>query len=317
MLKLLRPWAERSQHERGQALVLFAAGLVAFLGLVGMSVDVGRVVYTRTDLQKIADAAALAGAQDLPASTSAATTSATTFADANGSSTLTVSFSNTAVNNDTIRVTAARHVDYQFLKFVGLSGMDVSATARAKGSTSKSVTGYAWTTIAPFIIWGGSRQSEVHQADSNCALHVCKGSSYTFLDVGWSSKQGKPTSPDWTASNSNNFKGDINHGAGAPVSQIGETFSDGGLGSVTAPTVGTIIVIPIVDRAADGSNLRKFRIAAWAMIQVDAGCSKTHCTGTVLNPSTTSPLAGYDTTGPTPPPPSLDYKAPAASTLLE
>ena len=74
----------RDQGERGQALVLFAAGLVAFLGLVGMSVDVGRVMFTRTDLQKIADSGALAGAQDLPLSVVAATTSANTYASSNG-----------------------------------------------------------------------------------------------------------------------------------------------------------------------------------------------------------------------------------------
>jgi Flp pilus assembly protein TadG len=306
-------------REDGQVLALFAFGLVVFCGLVGMAVDVGQLVYTRTDLQKIADAAALAGAQDLPTSTSAARTSAATFGSANGSSTLDVTFSSTAVANDTITVTATRHVTYSFLKVIGLSGTDVSATAKAKGANAKPITGYAWTNIAPFIIWGGGRQSEVHPGiDNHCDLHVCPNSSYTFMDVGWMNKQGKPTAPDWTA-DSNNFKGDIDHGAGAPVSEIGETFSDGGLGSVTAPAPGTIIVVPIVNKAAGGSNLRTFTIAAWAVIRVDAGCSKTHCTGTVLDPLTmgTAPPPGYDTTGSTPPPPSLGYKAPASTGLIQ
>ena len=58
----------RSIHNRsqGQALVLFAAGLIAFLGLVGMSVDVGRFILARTQIQAAVDASALAAAQSMP-----------------------------------------------------------------------------------------------------------------------------------------------------------------------------------------------------------------------------------------------------------
>jgi Putative Flp pilus-assembly TadE/G-like len=46
--------------EAGQALVLFVAGLVAFIGIVGLSIDVGHKMWARTDQQKAADAAAIA-----------------------------------------------------------------------------------------------------------------------------------------------------------------------------------------------------------------------------------------------------------------
>ena len=38
--------------ESGQALILFAIGIAAFIGLVGMAVDAGQLVVTRTDLQR-------------------------------------------------------------------------------------------------------------------------------------------------------------------------------------------------------------------------------------------------------------------------
>src|SRR5690349_25026251 len=98
--------------ETGQALVLFAVGLVAFCGLVGMSVDIGKMVFTRTDVQKIADASALAGAQDLPGSTANATTSANSYATKNGASSNTVTFGS---GNTTIKVKATRHIEYMFL----------------------------------------------------------------------------------------------------------------------------------------------------------------------------------------------------------
>ncbi len=120
-----------SSGERGQALILFAVGLVAFCGLVGMSIDIGQLVYTRTDLQKMADAAAFAGAQDLT-NTTAAEQSALAYIAANGSGTATVTFSQTYGPNDTIEVEAKRQVNYTFLRALGLTGDEVSAKAKVR-----------------------------------------------------------------------------------------------------------------------------------------------------------------------------------------
>jgi Flp pilus assembly protein TadG len=283
-------------------LLLFAAGLAGFCGLVGMAIDVGQVVFARTDLQKIADASALAGSQDLPGSTSAATTSANTYASKNGSASIGVTFGN---SNTTITVKATRHVDYTFLKVIGLSGTDVSAKATAK-ATQTTITGYKWANAAPFVIWGGKQNKKI-PADSGCSFHTCVGKSYTFMDVSWKKQSGDPAGPDWNVDDpSNNFKGDVNHGDGAPFNNIGDFFSDGGLGSVTVPPVGSIITIPIVDKASGGANMRTFHIAAWVVLKVDAGCTKQHCTGTVQPQSATAP-DGWVGGGSVAPPPDLAY----------
>lgn len=306
----------RSLHSRehGQALVLFAGGLAGLLGLVGIAIDIGHLVYTKTDLQKVADAAALAGAQDLnstPEGKMAAETSAQLYAQKNGlgscpvGSCVVVTASQGGTKYDTITVTASRWVGYDFLKVIGLDGATPAAKAVAIGSP-KTITGYSWSAIAPFVIWGGSRQHEVHAGDASCALHICVGASYSFLDNQWMNASGTPNAPDWTASGSNNFKGDLNHGAGSEVNQIGDLFSDGGLGSITAPAVGSILVIPIVNKASGNSNLRTFRIAAWAIVKVDAGCKKQGCTGTIQSTSVTPP-PGWDTSGSVPPPATLTY----------
>lgn len=57
---------QRARGERGQVLIIFAAGLIAFLGFVAMSIDVGRLVWARTQIQAAVDAAALAAAQSMP-----------------------------------------------------------------------------------------------------------------------------------------------------------------------------------------------------------------------------------------------------------
>lgn len=47
---------------RGQVLVLFALGLPVLLGGLGLSIDIGLAFVSRVDAQKVADAAAIAGA---------------------------------------------------------------------------------------------------------------------------------------------------------------------------------------------------------------------------------------------------------------
>ena len=292
----------RFQDERGQVLVIFAAGLVGFCALAGLAVDIGQAVYTASDVQKMADAAALAGSQDLP-NTTTATTTANAYLNDNGAGSATIAFSD---SNTVIKVTATRNVNYTFLRVLGLTGTTISRSAAAKGKPIV-VTGYSWDATAPFVIWGGSRQNQVNPGDNRCALNTCVGKSYTFLDTNWMNASGKPKMPDWNSADSNNFKGDINHGDGAPINHAGDTFSVGGAGSVVVPTPGDIIVIPIVDKAGGNSDQRSFRIAAWAIVKVDAGCDKNHCSGTILDPKTTTPPSGWVGGGSVQSPPSLTY----------
>ena len=59
--------------ECGAALVLSAVGLAGITGLVALSVDVGHLLQERRHIQNAVDAAALAGALNLPADPAAAT----------------------------------------------------------------------------------------------------------------------------------------------------------------------------------------------------------------------------------------------------
>lgn len=118
--------------EGGQALILFVAGMATLIALVGLSVDVGRVVFTRTDLQKAADAAAFAAAQELPDSDAAREVAASYVAENSPGAVADVEFANTYATNDTITVTATRRVDYAFVKVLGLDGTTVSAKATAR-----------------------------------------------------------------------------------------------------------------------------------------------------------------------------------------
>ncbi|WP_263382798.1 Tad domain-containing protein [Granulicella arctica] len=59
--------------ERGQMLPVMALMMVILLGMAGFTMDLGRALYNQRALQASTDAAAMAGAQNLPASTAVST----------------------------------------------------------------------------------------------------------------------------------------------------------------------------------------------------------------------------------------------------
>ncbi len=65
------------RDQRGQALPWVATMMVMLMGFAGFSIDVGHIFYCYRELQAATDAAALAGAEDLPNST--ATTTSTSY----------------------------------------------------------------------------------------------------------------------------------------------------------------------------------------------------------------------------------------------
>ncbi len=62
---LNRPSKQRSKNQRGTVMMLTILVLIAMLGMLALSIDVGYVLNARTQLQSASDAAALAGAVNL------------------------------------------------------------------------------------------------------------------------------------------------------------------------------------------------------------------------------------------------------------
>lgn len=276
----------RQSRERGQALVLFAAGLAAFLGLVGLSIDVGQLVHARTDLQKIADAAAFAGSQDLPNGGTAETV-ANQYIVANGDSdcsTPCVEISTTVEQNDTITVTARRQVNFTFLKVLGLTGQQV--TARAK-LTSRYATGYQFDgqDVFPYAVWGGNGNT------GGCTYGVCTGSLKVYRDNGYAEENVEPnpnSNPNWNV-NSNKFKGYFHHGTEVYNTAPDEwqTFSYGGnaIGQEPIDALsdhyqnGKPIILPVIGAAQDCSQCPlpdgsgnaqgvQFKIVGWVALKL-------------------------------------------------
>src|SRR5262249_42019249 len=62
MFDLKRRFAKDRPRERGVVIIYTAFFLLVLLGFVALSIDVSKLMATRTQLQRAADAAALAGA---------------------------------------------------------------------------------------------------------------------------------------------------------------------------------------------------------------------------------------------------------------
>ena len=129
--------ARRSERSEGQTLVLFGAALFAILGFVAMSVDVGRLVWARTQMQSSVDASALAAAQSMP-NTAKATADATRYWSANSpfqkgqavDPALTVSFPDAGKRS--VHVRGDADVPTVFARVFGIQSWHVSAEAQAE-----------------------------------------------------------------------------------------------------------------------------------------------------------------------------------------
>src|SRR3954453_13998335 len=124
----------RWRDEAGQAVVLSAAWMVVLLGMAGLVIDVGSWYRDQRNLQSDADAAALAGAQELPTDTAGAGVMAQSYAQKNGYNLTAsgISFSGVTVPNDSITIKGKAPAPTFFTKLFGINSVNVDAKATAK-----------------------------------------------------------------------------------------------------------------------------------------------------------------------------------------
>ncbi|MFZ5592368.1 MAG: pilus assembly protein TadG-related protein [Bacillota bacterium] len=135
------------KEEKGLALVLVSLAMTALLGTLALVTDLGLVALNRNRLANACDAAALAGARELPA-TEQAVQAAREYLQYNGVSPLQaeVSVSNQG-NIPVLNVSASRHVEYIFARAIGFTSTNVTAGARATLGGVSAATG-----VVPFSI---------------------------------------------------------------------------------------------------------------------------------------------------------------------
>ena len=153
------------KNEEGSAAVIGIFSLTTLLAFLGLAMDVGNLVYTKTRMQNAVDAGACAGALALTNQTTA-TTQATTFVQNNGfpNVTPTVTFTQDTTKNPNnypeINVSMSQNVPTFIMGVLGISSVQLAAKAEAvQISSSGGPFGYtlfAGNSSSPLTINGGN-----------------------------------------------------------------------------------------------------------------------------------------------------------------
>ncbi|MGI6488869.1 MAG: hypothetical protein GX964_10335 [Syntrophomonadaceae bacterium] len=129
---------KRLQEEEGAVLVLVGVGLVALLGFVALTVDVGYMYLHKSRLVNAMDSAVLAGGMELPTYPDLALQAARDYAAANGVEEGEVVFT---VSDDCSQITAEsnRTVDLFFARVLGFDQSEIGARAVARVGNPGSI----------------------------------------------------------------------------------------------------------------------------------------------------------------------------------
>ncbi len=172
MLRLIRFVARR---ERAQVLPIMALLLVAFMGLLGLAIDGGRLFVAKTELSRALDSAALAGVVELP---DQAVAEAKAIAYMNDHlSGVTVTFP-APIQGSEFRVQGTRSVDTIFMSVFGIGQVDMDAIAAA------GFGGVPLDTVLT-IDATGSMENGCNASNSNsgCPIKEAKDAAQLYIDL--------------------------------------------------------------------------------------------------------------------------------------
>lgn len=254
------------RNQDGQAFVLTILFLATLMGMAALVLDVGHWYRSKRDLQAIADAAALAGAQALPDNPVQAAAIAAQYAKDNGGPAPQVTFKTTNLPNDTISVTVSRQEPGFFAKVFSIDSVNVGSKASARTGVL-SAAQYA----APFGI--DKKQAELQCApipctnDTDLDLEKVGPGAFRILNIdGSSGGTGTQILGDWVM---HGFDGMM------PVNQWyssdpGAKFNSSNVAGAMSLRLGDELLFPVYDDVTgNGANLQ-YHVIGWAGFVVTA-----------------------------------------------
>jgi Flp pilus assembly protein TadG len=175
-LSMLSNLTKLARDERGQVLIIFTIMVPVIMGVIGLSLEVGRYRLLNSQLQDLADAAALAGAKQLDG-TSGARAAATSAAEALANGTW---WSNVAVGGS--QIAGSKIIFYRILKGIvdpqtgKIATADVRATSDADASFIQVTTINRGVTPSLLIAVGAISQQQTNAT-------ATAGSTYVACNV--------------------------------------------------------------------------------------------------------------------------------------
>jgi Flp pilus assembly protein TadG len=249
----------RIQSERGQAFAFTVIGLIAMLGMAAAVLDVGSWYRADRKLQTTVDAAALAAAQELPSDTAAANALATEYAGKNGGGPVSVSFSTTAVANDTVTVTGSRPAPGFFSQIFGIDSVTVGASATARVGALATARG-----SSPIAVSASHPELQCDPApcsESPTVLDINKvgpGAFHLINIDGSTGGTSTQTLADWIV---NGYQGEMPRDF---FSDPGNKINSGPVRAALKAVEGQELLFPVYDIVqGSGANL-EYNIIGWA-----------------------------------------------------
>jgi Flp pilus assembly protein TadG len=258
-----------ARNERGQAVVLSVLALVALLGMSALVLDVGNWFRTKRRLQATADAAALAGAHQLPNNASAAQAMAMDYANKNGGdvAAANITITSTFTTNDTITVKAAKVENGVFSKVIGIDNANIDASAKARVDAPLQAK-----YVAPMVVYCD------HPLIKNCTgtgnPHFLENTELPFdkegapgafgmlnlgKDNGGSGTPGTSEEAEWILHGFDKFLP-----LGEYDSDPGAKFSSGGnVKDALDARIGTVLLFPVFKTLSGTGQNARYDIIGW------------------------------------------------------
>jgi Flp pilus assembly protein TadG len=255
----------RLKSERGQAFVLAAVAMVMCMGMAALVLDVGNWFRDKRRLQGTVDAAALAGAQQLPDDSAGAQSQALSYANKNGGD---VAGANIVITsqyqaNDTIAVSGQRNDPGIFSKVIAIPGANITAKATARvGPPAQALH------VAPMVVYCG------HSLIQNCNNnHTPQFNVPTTMDYdpmgapgafgmlnldGENGTIGASTEGQWIESGFDKYLG-----LGKYKSDPGAKFSSQNVRGALDDRIGTVLLFPVFKTLTGNGQNAEYDIIGW------------------------------------------------------
>lgn len=259
-----------SGGERGQAAVLTVVWLVALMGFAALAVDLGSWYRAQRVLQGQADAAALAGAQGLPADPQSAGVLAQEYATKNLTSLPAsgISFSGATVPNDSITVKLDGTSPGFFSRVFGIQLVHLHAQATAQSDLVGQARYVAPITVSKYhpLLAGPGCPCFNQPTTLPLAKNGAPGAfGLINLDGSRGGNGGPNTLSDWILNGYDDYL-DL----GGYYSNTGAKFDAAAMQSALTARIGTVLMFPVFDTLTGNGSNASYNVIGWVGFHLDS-----------------------------------------------
>jgi hypothetical protein len=258
----------RLRSERGQSVLITVFFLTVLLGATALTLDVASWYREQRQAQATADAAALAGAQVLPANPAEALALAQQYADSNGGgvSAADITLTSDWVPNDTVKVNVKRAAPGFFAKLFSIASVNVSATAAARADTPEQVQGAAPIVVNKLHPMLGGPGCPCFKVETTLPLAKDGApGAFGLLDFDPDGSNGVPPLAAWLQSG---FGGWLD--LGNYESASGAKFNGDDIRDALTARLDTELLFPVFDTLTGTGSGADYNIIGWVGFHLDA-----------------------------------------------